>query len=164
MVWLQSSGSKKSLLETSGQDLPPSQGKVSFFAKIKYFWRFCQQTLMPGDWVIMLTTLLGILYLTWLLSSSKGNVIGIRVHALSPSKTYLFSPAQSGDYSIKGSLGISVITIKEGKVRFKSSPCQNKICLHAGWLSQSGDIAACLPNGIVVELLGEDEPYDSISF
>lgn len=65
---------------------------------------------------------------------------------------------------VKGELGDSVFEIKDQQVRFTHSPCQNKVCIHYGWLTHSGDIMACLPNHIVVEIVGGERNYDAIAF
>ena len=64
---------------------------------------------------------------------------------------------------IEGSLGRSILEVKDGAIRFVSSPCSSKICIKSGWLRNGGDIAACLPNGISVQVLG-GTPYDAINF
>ena len=66
--------------------------------------------------------------------------------------------------SVHGPLGDSVIEIHDGRVRFVSSPCRGKQCVHSGWLSHSGELAACLPNGIMVSVIGRDRQFDSINF
>lgn len=66
--------------------------------------------------------------------------------------------------NVEGPLGTSVIEVHDGKVRFVSSPCRGKQCIHSGWLQHSGDFAACLPNRISVAVLGEHRLYDAINF
>lgn len=56
--------------------------------------------------------------------------------------------------TISGSLGDSVLEVRDGKVRFVSSPCRNQVCVHQGWASHSGELLACLPNRIAVVLEG----------
>ena len=65
---------------------------------------------------------------------------------------------------VPGPLGDSVIEIHDGQVRFVSSPCRGKQCVHSGWLSHSGELAACLPNGIMVSVMGRQRRFDSINF
>ncbi len=65
---------------------------------------------------------------------------------------------------LRGPLGISVIEIRNGQVRFVASPCRGKQCIHAGWLKQGGEFAACLPNRISVAVRGRDRRFDSINF
>lgn len=65
---------------------------------------------------------------------------------------------------IKGPLGVSKIEIKQGKVRFLSSPCANQYCVHQGWLHRAGQAAICLPNRVSLELLGAKKSYDSLNY
>ena len=65
---------------------------------------------------------------------------------------------------IEGPLGHSVIEINNGRTRFISSPCRNKVCVHTGWLETSGDLAACLPNRIGKFLPGEHPRFAAINF
>lgn len=67
-------------------------------------------------------------------------------------------------FTVHGPLGDSVVEVRNGRVRFISSPCRGKQCIHSGWLSHAGELAACLPNGIMVSVLGRDRHYDSINF
>ena len=63
-----------------------------------------------------------------------------------------------------GDMGISTLEIKDGKVRFIASPCRGKVCIHSGWIHNSGQILACLPNGVLVELVGGTNEFDAINF
>ncbi|MGD8484727.1 MAG: NusG domain II-containing protein [Thioalkalispiraceae bacterium] len=68
---------------------------------------------------------------------------------------------------IHGDQGDSVLQIKDGKIRFTDSPCTLKRCVHSGWLSHSGEFAACVPNKVSVALLGTTSAsrhYDTINF
>ena len=68
---------------------------------------------------------------------------------------------------VNGLLGKSIIEIHHGRARFVASSCNGKICLHAGWLARTGDTAACVPNGVIVSISGDDSPatrYDAINF
>lgn len=49
----------------------------------------------------------------------------------------------------------TVIEIAGGKIRFLSSDCPDRLCVKSGWLDRSGDIAACVPNRVVIRLAGD---------
>lgn len=63
---------------------------------------------------------------------------------------------------VEGRIGKSVIEISEEGVRFIDSCCPNHFCVRRGWVSRPGDMVACVPNGIVVMVLGKSE-YDGIT-
>jgi hypothetical protein len=85
------------------------------------------------------------------------------------------SPASSGGpvvlelgrdatVEVAGRMGPSRIEVRDGRARFADSPCVGRLCVHAGWLSRSGQVAACLPNGVILEVTGGDREFDAISF
>jgi len=45
-----------------------------------------------------------------------------------------------------------VIEVDGSRARVISSPCRDKLCVSAGWLEKPGDVAACLPQRVVVEI------------
>lgn len=65
---------------------------------------------------------------------------------------------------LNGALGETVIVIADGKVRFKTSPCQNQYCVHQGWLTRNGQVAICLPNHVSLELIGSKKPFDTLNY
>ena len=71
---------------------------------------------------------------------------------------------QNRSLDIPGRAGVSHLEIRDGRVRFTDSPCRNKVCVHSGWLSHTGDTTACLPNGVSISLIGNGDGYDAISF
>ena len=71
---------------------------------------------------------------------------------------------QIRELHINGPKGESIIRIEQGKVRFVESPCNNKYCIHQGWLSRAGQVAICLPNQVSLQLLGASSPYDSLNY
>lgn len=76
----------------------------------------------------------------------------------------LVSLAENKIIEMKGKTGISKLEISDGRIRFKSSPCPNQICVHAGWLQHGGEFAACLPNRVAVEVVANNTLFDSINF
>lgn len=77
------------------------------------------------------------------------------------------SLSENQQLSVNGSLGESLITVKDGQVRFLSSPCRNQVCVHSGWASHSGELLACLPNRIALVLQGEaarNPEVDGVNF
>ena len=51
--------------------------------------------------------------------------------------------------------------VNDNAIRFKSSDCLDQVCVHSGYLKTQAHFAACLPNRLVLRVLGEtseDEP------
>lgn len=101
------------------------------------------------------------LYITLWGNSSQGEVVQIR----SATSGDLILPLdQNKRLEIEGALGNSIIEIKQRQVRFIDSPCQGKQCVMTGWLEEDGQLAACLPNGVTVQIIGRDNRFDAVNF
>ena len=80
-------------------------------------------------------------------------------------KTYgNYSLFQDKKISLIGKEGESIIEIKEGRARFKSSPCKNQYCVQQGWIHLTGQMLICIPNEISIEILGKSKAYDSLNY
>lgn len=118
--------------------------------------------LLLGDYLLILLGLLLVVYLfKTLWHSEHATKIQIRqgnqiVATLSLNQDRLID--------VLGPLGVSKIEIKQGQVRFLSSPCTNQYCVHQAWLKHAGQAGVCLPNQVSLELLGAQKPYDSLNY
>jgi hypothetical protein len=77
---------------------------------------------------------------------------------------YVLPLDRNSAVSVEGPLGKTRIEIKDHKVRVAESPCDNKLCIHQGWIQQGTII--CLPNRILVTIEGtvqESETIDAIT-
>ena len=50
-----------------------------------------------------------------------------------------------------------IFEIRDGRIAFIKSDCPDQICVRAGFIGQAGQMAACLPNGLVLSLLGAED-------
>lgn len=124
------------------------------------FSRDCKPLL--GDWFVIVISAIAVIYLFQTLwSNAPASQLQIR-QADKIIGTYDLNQAR--ELYIHGPLGESHISIHQGKVRFKQSPCTNQYCVHQGWLERAGQVAICLPNQISIQLIGENKPYDSLNY
>lgn len=117
----------------------------------------------PGDLLVLLlaAVLVSYLYLAFWGPGTAGEYAVIHANGREWQKVSLH---EDHKWQVPGPLGVSTLEVRGGRIRFSDSPCQNKACIHAGWLSHGGEAAACLPNRISVQVIGRDRRYDSISF
>ena len=65
--------------------------------------------------------------------------------------------------SINGPLGDTVVRIHDNHAWVESSPCENQNCVTAGFIARQGQWTACLPNNILVMILGNgDDDVDTV--
>lgn len=57
-----------------------------------------------------------------------------------------------------------ILEIKDGKARFLKSDCPNKLCIKYGWVENCGEMSACVPNKIAIQIrCDKEEEVDAIS-
>jgi len=119
--------------------------------------------LTAGDKVILVLALLVVVlsYNAFWGPSVYGNQAAIMVGGKHKMSIDLY---ENRLFKVKGKLGESELQVMDGKIRFVSSPCEGKQCIYQGWISQSGEIAACVPNEVSVRILGPDPRFDTMNF
>lgn len=66
---------------------------------------------------------------------------------------------------VEGPLGITTVSISDGKARIIDSPCPNKTCVSMGEISHGNEWVACLPNAVFVHIEGrEGELIDAAAY
>jgi len=58
---------------------------------------------------------------------------------------------------VRGPLGITRVAVGPEGARVISSPCPEQICVRAGAIHRQGDLNACVPNRVVIRIVGSSE-------
>lgn len=59
---------------------------------------------------------------------------------------------------------LNVIQIQDGQAQMREADCPDHLCVHHGAISRSGESIICLPNRVVVTVLGAKESeYDALA-
>lgn len=64
---------------------------------------------------------------------------------------------KNGEYVVDGELGDVVLEVRDNKIRVKKENSPKNICSKEGYISDSSRTLICLPNKIVVKVVGESE-------
>ena len=60
--------------------------------------------------------------------------------------------------------GSNTLVIEDGAVSVTQADCPDKVCVAQGAIRYNGETIVCLPNRVVVEVTGAEEPsFDSIA-
>lgn len=58
--------------------------------------------------------------------------------------------------------GHNVIVLSGKSVRMESADCRDQVCVRTGTLTRAGQVAVCLPNRVVLKIVGETGEIDAI--
>ena len=59
--------------------------------------------------------------------------------------------------------GVNVIRVEHGRICVTEADCPDGVCVAQGWISDSSTPIACLPHGLIVEVVGSDGGVDSVT-
>lgn len=77
--------------------------------------------------------------------------------------TYSLSEAQEVPILIDG-VTANLLVIAEGKADMTEADCPDKLCVHQRAISKTNETIVCLPNKVVVQVVGSEESgFDSIA-
>jgi hypothetical protein len=124
----------------------------------------------PGDFIISAALAVGMFLLSFLATGSLPPGFGF-LKAPDPGRTALVSldgtviseisldSAPEGyEYRVeKDGRLLSILVVRERKIRFTWSDCPDQVCVHTGWIGWSGQAAVCLPNRVMVRIQGNTE-------
>lgn len=54
------------------------------------------------------------------------------------------------------------IEINNGRIRFLHADCPDQVCVNTGWIDRPGQIAVCLPAGVIIKIDGVQTDVDII--
>ena len=107
-----------------------------------------------GDKVLIVTLFIlnSWFFMNWGGGFSQGNWVIVEVNQNEVTRLPLGIDQTT---NIKGLLGTTAIEVKKSQVRIIRSPCKNKICIKSGYIRYADRIVACIPNRVVVRIIGE---------
>lgn len=90
--------------------------------------------------------------------------VGREVLVTSPMGETRYSLSQPSEFSVSGADDLTLtIQIENGRVRVSHSDCPDRLCVHSGWLSQSGQAAVCVPAAVSVRIIGGEAAVDGVT-
>ena len=59
-----------------------------------------------------------------------------------------------------------LLEVRDGRCAFVRSDCPDQVCVHTGFLGTPGQYAACLPNQMVLKIIGDagEESLDMVAY
>ena len=92
-------------------------------------------------------------FANWETGFSKGDWVVVTVNQ---KEAIRLSLDQDQTTHVEGSLGLTEIEVKKGRARSVRSPCKNKVCIKSGYIRYADRLAACIPNRVVVRIVGKN--------
>lgn len=125
---------------------------------------YLQRWWAPGDVLLVLGVLaLSVFLILQGIAGAGGDGLEARVSANGKevARVPLWESARS--LTVEGFQGKSTLEVREGRVRMVDSACPDKLCVRTGWISRPGESIVCLPNRVVIEIVGGEGGPDVVN-
>ena len=111
--------------------------------------------------IILIASILAVaiaLFLIVELTKEEGAGVTVKVDGV---KVAEYSLSADGTYPLNG--GTNILVIENGKAYLSDANCPDKLCVHQGKISMTGETITCLPNKLTVTVFGAEESVDLVS-
>ena len=111
--------------------------------------------------IILIASILAIaiaLFLIVELTKEEGAGVTVKVDGV---KIAEYSLSADGTYPLNG--GTNILVIENGKAYLTDANCPDKLCVHQGKISMTGETITCLPNKLTVTVFGTEQSVDLVS-
>ena len=71
------------------------------------------------------------------------------------------SLSQDGEFTVTGTYR-NTITVQDGKIAVTDSDCPGRDCVHSGFSGSAGKSIVCLPNGLEIRIVSDDDHVDFV--
>lgn len=112
----------------------------------------------PGDALVVLLVLCAALALLWLLrpASAGGLTVEVRLDGTLIG-SYPLEEADAPVYVDVNAPWPLTLELDGRRVRISHSDCPSQDCVHTGWIDEAGEQIICLPNKLIISLVGEQD-------
>jgi len=121
--------------------------------------------LRRGDFIVigvlLLVSFVGLYYFVLRSDAPPAAQIVIQVDGEDKFSFPLHEVGRDQEIKVQGINGITLVHLAEDRVWVEDSACPDKICVHTGWSNSPLKPIACLPNRVIIKIVGEaDGDYD----
>ena len=86
------------------------------------------------------------------LTREEGSFVAVSVNG---EEVCEYSLSRDGEYSLNG--GTNILVIENGRAYMRDADCPDRFCVRMGSIRSPGQMLVCLPNQIVVRIVGTGE-------
>lgn len=105
--------------------------------------------------VIIAVAVVALIFAFFVKPQSDKPIATISVDGVTVETVELYSLNEKREINLGGEYNIKIVA-ENGGIYFDHSDCPDKLCINAGVLEESGDLAVCLPAKTVITVEGAD--------
>lgn len=97
-------------------------------------------------------------------TSSPGGTVAEIVQDGKVIRTIDLERTEEESFVIQGENGTNTVQVEPGRIRVQAADCPDQVCVHQGWISDGTVPIVCLPNKLVIRIVGgEKDGLDALT-
>ena len=122
-----------------------------------------KQRMKAGDIVIISGVLLLALavFFLFLIPSLTQDAAMLEISCNNEKNVYVLS--ENKEFAVESEGYTLTVCIKDGCAYVESSDCPDNTCVHTGKITRTGQFIACVPSGVTLRIIGEEDGYDFVA-
>lgn len=105
-------------------------------------------------WIVIILLVAGVVFFFYRQYQAKFSSLSVRITQYD--MVLYQAPLIEDHHFVLPENDALVIEVKNGEAYFVSSDCPDQICVNSGVQHKAGQRAACLPNGVILQIVGQD--------
>jgi hypothetical protein len=74
------------------------------------------------------------------------------------------SDEEPGEFTVESPWGYNTIEMGKNRIRIRDASCPDKLCVKEGWLSRANEMSVCMPNRVLIKIIGKETEVDDVAF
>ncbi len=95
-----------------------------------------------------------------LMPKERGTIARVTFNGNVLSEIDLSAVDSPSSFIVTGEAGSNTIAVEQGRIRVTEADCPDQVCVNQGWISDSALPIVCLPNKLVIEIIGGEGDLD----
>jgi hypothetical protein len=112
---------------------------------------------------LIVAALAGVYYTRIIMDSNQGNYAVVMVNGEEYSRIHLENAGHE-EFTVTSPWGYNTVEVGNNRIRIKAASCPDQICVKEGWISRVNQISVCMPNRVMIKIIGEETEIDDIAF
>ena len=112
--------------------------------------------LRAGDIIIFVVLGASALFMIWAGAGTPKTISEVEI-SVSGHVVHRGSLGQDFTQRVHGPLGVTTVVCRDGYVWVSDSCCPSKLCVKTGKIHAQGQVIVCVPNRVVVRIVGADK-------
>ena len=107
--------------------------------------------------LVLAAGLIGACFYFFAGSAGPESTIVIEVNGVVVQTYPLYQEGRDEYVEIAGVNGLTRVHLEDGRVQVVDSACPDKVCVNTGWIRNSAQVIACLPNRVIIKIVNAED-------